>query len=83
MREAIDIWLQSAKRKRTIDLREALKEIQDAWVRSAATHHPPRGPFPFDRPTRLGAYIRKYAARYAQMGVKLAGAGTRPPIVLD
>jgi hypothetical protein len=83
MREAIDVWLQSAKRKRTIDLREALKEIQDAWVRSAATHHPPRGPFPFDRPTRLGAYIRKYAARYAQMGVKLAGAGTRPPIVLD
>jgi hypothetical protein len=31
----------------------------------------------------LGAYLRKYADRYTRMGLKLAGAGTRPPIVLE
>jgi hypothetical protein len=83
MREAVDRWLEAAKRKRTLDLREALKEIQDAWVRSTPTANRPRGPFPFDRPTRLAAYLRKYANRYARMGLKLGGSGTRPPIVLE
>lgn len=83
MREAVELWLKSAKRKRTMDIRDAFGEIQEAWTRAAAREDKPRGPFPFGRPIQLAAYIRKYANRFARMGLRLGGAGTRPPIILE
>jgi hypothetical protein len=82
MRAAVDLWLKSEKRKRTVPLREAFAEIQAVWARAATQEDKPRGPFPFDRPIRVAAYVRKHAKRYARMGVKLGGVGTKPPIVL-
>lgn len=83
MREALELWLRSGKHRRTVDLGEAFEEIKEAWDRAAAREGKPRGPFPFGRPIQLAAYIRKYANRYARMGLKLGGAGTRPPIILE
>lgn len=83
MREAVELWLKSAKHKRTIDVRGAFEEIQEAWVRASTKEDKLRGPFPFGRPIQLAAYIRKHANRYARMGLKLGGAGTRPPIILE
>lgn len=83
MREAVEFWLKSAKHKRTISVREAFEEIEEAWARAASREDRPRGPFPFGRPIQLAAYIRKYANRFARMGLKLGGAGTRPPIILE
>lgn len=84
MGQAVALWLKAAKRKRTVPLKEALEEIREIWEKEAAKPSSGvRGPFPFERPIQLGAYLRKYAREYSQQGGRLGGSGTKPPVILE
>lgn len=84
MGQAVALWLKAAKRKRTISLKDALEEIREAWEKEAARPNSSvRGPFAFERPIQLGAYLRKHAGEYAQQGLRPGGSGTKPPVILE
>ncbi len=84
MGQAVTLWLKAAKRKRTIALKDALEEIRDVWEEDAARPNSrARGPFPFERPIHLGAYLRKHAGEYGKQRLRLGGSGIKPPVILD
>jgi hypothetical protein len=65
MGQAVALWLKTARRKRTVPLKDALEEMREAWEKEAARPNSSvRGMFPFDRPIQLGAYLRKHAGEY-------------------
>ncbi len=84
MGQAVALWLKTAKRKRTIPLKDALEEMREAWEKEAARpNSSTRGPFPFERPIQLGAYLRKHAGEYVRQGLRLGGSGIKPPVILE
>jgi len=84
MGQAIRLWLKATKRNRTILMKDAREEVREAWEKEAARPNSSvRGPFPFDKPIRLGAYLRKYAGDYKREGLRLGESGVKPPVVLE
>ena len=84
MGQAVSLWLKATKRKRTIVMKDAFEEVREAWEKEAAKPNSSvRGPFPFDKPIRLGAYLRKHAGEYTKEGLRLGGSGIKPPVILE
>ena len=84
MGQAVSLWLKTAKRKRTIQVKDALEEIRETWKKEAPKPNGSvRGTFPFDKAIRLGAYLRKYAGEYKKEGLRLGGGGIKPPVILE
>jgi hypothetical protein len=84
MGQAISLWLKAAKRKRAIPMKDAFEEVRAAWEKEAARPNSSvRGPFPFDKPIRLGAYLRKHAREYTKEDLRLGGSGIKPPVILE
>lgn len=84
MGQAVSLWLKVTKRKRTVPMKGALQEIRETWEKEASRPNGSvRGPFPFDKPIRLGAYLRKHAGEYTKEGLRLGGSGIKPPVILQ
>ena len=61
----------------------SFEEVREAWEKEAARPNSSvRGPFPFDKPIRLGAYLRKHAGEFTKEGLRLGGSGIKPPVIL-